>query len=241
MSTVKEKNKEQRGGEPNTVGKFVPITVNVPPFRWSGQEKTIVTVIGRTLRSKGNSAKLFYTGSQRERKLLSNHRSWRCKAGFTKVIGLMVYRMGVPGVGMEGSVDRNKKRGWSATLTMLLALILLVGMTKIHAMVAEYGSEQEWADELKFEHEVIPSRRLSELELHQEAQRRMVLEQEYSRRILATSGGYYIGYGALSASRVSCPPRSGRSYYTRRCNSASGPVRPYSRGCSTISRCARDG
>ncbi|EEF52385.1 conserved hypothetical protein [Ricinus communis] len=28
---------------------------------------------------------------------------------------------------------------------------------------------------------------------------------------------YYISYGALSANRVPCPPRSGRSYYTHDC------------------------
>ncbi|KAJ9564281.1 hypothetical protein OSB04_000247 [Centaurea solstitialis] len=50
---------------------------------------------------------------------------------------------------------------------------------------------------------------------------------------------YYISYGALSANRVPCPPRSGRSYYTHNCWRARGPVRPYFRGCSTITRCRR--
>ncbi|BBN03212.1 protein MpRALF2 [Marchantia polymorpha subsp. ruderalis] len=54
------------------------------------------------------------------------------------------------------------------------------------------------------------------------------------------AGGYYISYGALTADNVNCPPQSGRSYYTTNCNSASGPVRPYERTCSTITRCARD-
>ncbi|KAH7848900.1 hypothetical protein Vadar_009882 [Vaccinium darrowii] len=48
---------------------------------------------------------------------------------------------------------------------------------------------------------------------------------------------YYISYGALSANRIPCPARSGRSYYTHNCYTASGPVRPYSRGCSAITRC----
>ncbi|KAK1439000.1 hypothetical protein QVD17_04815 [Tagetes erecta] len=65
---------------------------------------------------------------------------------------------------------------------------------------------------------------------------------------LSVSGGrsllwwrmrYYISYGALSANRVPCPPRSGRSYYTQNCWKATGPVHPYSRGCSTITRCRR--
>ncbi|XP_008784189.2 protein RALF-like 34 [Phoenix dactylifera] len=50
---------------------------------------------------------------------------------------------------------------------------------------------------------------------------------------------YYISYGALSANRVPCPPRSGRSYYTHNCYRARGPVRPYHRGCSAITRCRR--
>ncbi|XP_078435035.1 protein RALF-like 34 [Wolffia australiana] len=48
---------------------------------------------------------------------------------------------------------------------------------------------------------------------------------------------YYISYGALSADRVPCPPRSGRSYYTNSCYHARGGVNPYSRGCSAITRC----
>ncbi|KAG6543821.1 hypothetical protein Mapa_014661 [Marchantia paleacea] len=66
------------------------------------------------------------------------------------------------------------------------------------------------------------------------------LDSEVTRRMLASSG-YYVGYGALTANRVPCPPQSGRSYYTPGCSTASGPVRPYTRGCSTITRCQRDG
>nr|DAD41260.1 TPA_asm: hypothetical protein HUJ06_015583 [Nelumbo nucifera] len=50
---------------------------------------------------------------------------------------------------------------------------------------------------------------------------------------------YYISYGALSANRIPCPPRSGRSYYTHNCYKARGPVHPYTRGCSKITRCRR--
>ncbi|KAL8473219.1 hypothetical protein ACS0TY_029481 [Phlomoides rotata] len=50
---------------------------------------------------------------------------------------------------------------------------------------------------------------------------------------------YYISYGALSANRIPCPPRSGRSYYTHNCYRARGPVHPYTRGCSAITRCRR--
>ncbi|XWS25596.1 hypothetical protein CRYUN_Cryun27aG0081400 [Craigia yunnanensis] len=50
---------------------------------------------------------------------------------------------------------------------------------------------------------------------------------------------YYISYGALSANRIPCPPRSGRSYYTRNCFKAREPANPYIRGCSRITRCRR--
>ncbi|KAB1214704.1 Protein RALF-like 34 [Morella rubra] len=50
---------------------------------------------------------------------------------------------------------------------------------------------------------------------------------------------YYISYGALAANRIPCPPRSGRSYYTHNCFKARGPVQPYTRGCSRITRCRR--
>ncbi|KMS95394.1 hypothetical protein BVRB_008520 [Beta vulgaris subsp. vulgaris] len=50
---------------------------------------------------------------------------------------------------------------------------------------------------------------------------------------------YYISYGALSANRVPCPPRSGRSYYTHNCFKTRTPANPYHRGCSCISRCRR--
>ncbi|KAK9713532.1 hypothetical protein RND81_06G033500 [Saponaria officinalis] len=62
---------------------------------------------------------------------------------------------------------------------------------------------------------------------------------EVYRRSLHWKKMYYISYGALSANRVPCPPRSGRSYYTHDCFRATGPVHPYARGCSCITRCRR--
>lgn len=64
---------------------------------------------------------------------------------------------------------------------------------------------------------------------------------ELMRRQLlqSSSDGSYIGYGALTGDNVPCPPQSGRSYYTPNCQSATGPVNPYTRGCSSITRCAR--
>ncbi|CAJ2646180.1 unnamed protein product [Trifolium pratense] len=66
------------------------------------------------------------------------------------------------------------------------------------------------------------------------------IDSDLSRRSLFWSRvKYYISYGALSANRIPCPPRSGRSYYTHKCYEARGPVHPYSRGCSAITRCRR--
>ncbi|ERN08659.1 hypothetical protein AMTRI_Chr11g98970 [Amborella trichopoda] len=66
-------------------------------------------------------------------------------------------------------------------------------------------------------------------------------EGEWARRSLYWRiVHYYISYGALSANRIPCPPRSGRSYYTHNCYKARGPVRPYHRGCNAITGCSRD-
>ncbi|KAJ7952846.1 Rapid ALkalinization Factor [Quillaja saponaria] len=56
----------------------------------------------------------------------------------------------------------------------------------------------------------------------------------FDRRSLFWRRTYYISYGALSANRIPCPARSGRSYYTHNCFKARGPVHPYTRGCSVI-------
>ncbi|CAM6123529.1 unnamed protein product [Calypogeia fissa] len=55
----------------------------------------------------------------------------------------------------------------------------------------------------------------------------------------AAGSGDYIGYGVLTAGYVPCPPQTGRSYYTSNCQSTTAPVNPYTRGCSTITLCAR--
>ncbi|KAK4771583.1 hypothetical protein SAY87_032115 [Trapa incisa] len=57
------------------------------------------------------------------------------------------------------------------------------------------------------------------------------LDSESSRRILATSN--YISYGALQRNTVPCS-RRGASYYNCR---PGAPSNPYSRGCSSITRC----
>ncbi|XP_038900702.1 protein RALF-like 34 [Benincasa hispida] len=65
------------------------------------------------------------------------------------------------------------------------------------------------------------------------------LEQDPRRSLFWRRVHYYISYGALAANRIPCPPRSGRPYYTHNCYKARGPVNPYSRGCSAITRCRR--
>ncbi|CAI0424517.1 unnamed protein product [Linum tenue] len=66
---------------------------------------------------------------------------------------------------------------------------------------------------------------------------------EERRSLYWSSGGggsrYHISYGALSANRVPCPPRSGRSYYTNNCHTTKQPANPYQRGCSCIVHCRR--
>ncbi|XP_031281051.1 protein RALF-like 33 [Pistacia vera] len=57
------------------------------------------------------------------------------------------------------------------------------------------------------------------------------MDSEINRRILATSN--YISYGALQRNTVPCS-RRGASYYN--CQNG-GQANPYSRGCSSISRC----
>lgn len=59
------------------------------------------------------------------------------------------------------------------------------------------------------------------------------MDSESHRRILATTR--YISYGALSRNSVPCS-RRGASYYNCR---PGAQANPYSRGCSTITRCRR--
>ncbi|KAJ0035346.1 hypothetical protein Pint_24537 [Pistacia integerrima] len=59
------------------------------------------------------------------------------------------------------------------------------------------------------------------------------MDSEINRRILATRR--YISYGALRRNTVPCS-RRGASYYNCR---HGGQANPYSRGCSTITRCRR--
>lgn len=60
------------------------------------------------------------------------------------------------------------------------------------------------------------------------------MDSESHRRILQNNRRY-ISYGALSRNNVPCS-RRGASYYNCR---SGGQANPYTRGCSTITRCRR--
>ncbi|GAU26031.1 hypothetical protein TSUD_224920 [Trifolium subterraneum] len=119
-------------------------------------------------------------------------------------------------------------------LTLILLLCLFLSLnTNIDAQIEEttlnlMSDGLEWPTTMSH---------YSELETNNEEQD---IDSDFSRRSLFWSRvKYYISYGALSANRIPCPPRSGRSYYTHKCYEARGPVHPYSRGCSAITRCRR--
>ncbi|KAJ6872156.1 protein RALF-like 34 [Populus alba x Populus x berolinensis] len=61
----------------------------------------------------------------------------------------------------------------------------------------------------------------------------------HGRSLHGRAKHYYVSYGALSANRVPCPARSGRSYYTHNCFRSRGQANPYTRGCSCITHCRR--
>ncbi|GMJ08729.1 ralf-like 34, RAPID ALKALINIZATION FACTOR 34 [Hibiscus trionum] len=131
----------------------------------------------------------------------------------------------------------------SSLLTKLLFPLLIthivLSTSKLHAQVEETslklaGDALEWQLPMSF---------YTDLDDEEEADAEIddgEGENVYGRRSLFWKRmRYYISYGALSANRIPCPPRSGRSYYTHNCFNAHGPVHPYSRGCSRITRCRR--
>lgn len=115
-----------------------------------------------------------------------------------------------------------------------LCLIILLSLT--HATVAVVGT----ANQLSLLPDDMATSIYNDLdEIYGEDDEDDDLSVSSRRSLLWRRMRYYISYGALSANRVPCPPRSGRSYYTHNCWKARGPAHPYSRGCSTITRCRR--
>ncbi|XVE87114.1 hypothetical protein DITRI_Ditri18aG0090200 [Diplodiscus trichospermus] len=123
-------------------------------------------------------------------------------------------------------------------LLHLFITYIVISSSEAEAQVEETGLNLmrdglEWPVSMSF---------YSDLNDNEEADEEIDDEEEsgYSRRSLFWKRmRYYISYGALSANRIPCPPRSGRSYYTHNCFKAHGPVHPYTRGCSRITRCRR--
>ncbi|KAK9054093.1 hypothetical protein SSX86_025170 [Deinandra increscens subsp. villosa] len=120
-------------------------------------------------------------------------------------------------------------------ITLFLLILVLVSLTRASraadvAMVDLSGDEIDWPTPSTSIYDGI-----DEIEIEEED----ALAGGGRRSLMWSRMRYYISYGALSANRVPCPPRSGRSYYTHDCWRARGPVRPYTRGCSAITRCRR--
>ncbi|KAL9229768.1 hypothetical protein vseg_005201 [Gypsophila vaccaria] len=115
------------------------------------------------------------------------------------------------------------------SLKTLITFTCLVVHIYFHVSTAEAQTYTNWSDASAVPMSAHPTE--GDTYYAQVVQRRRVL---YWKTIED-----YISYGALSANRVMCPPRSGRSYYTHDCLFARGPAHPYSRGCSSITRCRR--
>ncbi|KAB1220212.1 Protein RALF-like 34 [Morella rubra] len=128
--------------------------------------------------------------------------------------------------------DQDSKGVSSMAFPFLKVLLVLFMIVSIEAQVdhttfrLRSTDALEWPWTLSFQSEFS----------REEGQDGSVLDRRF---LWGEAMHYYISYGALSANRVPCPPRSGRSYYTHNCFGARGPVRPYTRGCSTITHCRR--
>uniref|UniRef100_A0A6N2M1M4 Protein RALF-like 34 n=2 Tax=Salix viminalis TaxID=40686 RepID=A0A6N2M1M4_SALVM len=122
------------------------------------------------------------------------------------------------------------------TFTIFLSTIFLAFSPRIQAQVAGTSLEAmsdalEWPMSMYFDESSEIDDGLVGFEDGEESSRR--------RSLLWGRTHYYISYGALSADRIPCPARSGRSYYSHNCFNSKTPVNPYSRGCSRITRCRR--
>ncbi|CAM6109837.1 unnamed protein product [Calypogeia fissa] len=151
---------------------------------------------------------------------------------------------------IRGEMQRG---GISSKFKLMVSItILLIGVERMHAFVESAQTGRRVSDDFMVETrtsvQLGQSSSLSHLQSSNEGStggllqgRESVVEGELARRreLFSAAALLYISYGVLSAGHTPCPPRSGRSYYTPNCNSATGPVRPYRRGCSRISRCAR--
>ncbi|KAK1422031.1 hypothetical protein QVD17_24872 [Tagetes erecta] len=117
-------------------------------------------------------------------------------------------------------------------ITLILLLISLTRSSRADAALTDPSMELDWHSSPISTYDAI-----DEIEIDNDDDDDITVAGR--RSLFWKRMRYYISYGALSANRVPCPPRSGRSYYTHDCWRARGPVHPYTRGCSAITRCRR--
>ncbi|XP_021714317.1 protein RALF-like 34 [Chenopodium quinoa] len=126
----------------------------------------------------------------------------------------------------------------SSKLLLIFSLLFIISYITLHVEAQIHDIGFDWASSSAMSSAMMYSSGGEELDLDLEVDLDDV-DVESRRSLYWKRKVYYISYGALSANRVPCPPRSGRSYYTHNCFAAHGPANPYSRGCSCITRCRR--
>lgn len=136
--------------------------------------------------------------------------------------------------------------GFSSAFVTILFVFLHVFFQPVHVHAGEADLENADSNELVSDYDsldwaasTVSAYPFGTMEEEDEGAEVGMNSNESSRRSLLWRMHYFISYGALSANRVPCPPRSGRSYYTHNCYRARGPAHPYHRSCSAIARCRR--
>ncbi len=142
--------------------------------------------------------------------------SFVCLVWFFFCCGFLVGEMSLSGI-----MQQQQQPILLCMLVVVLSLLLLCAHTE---------SAMDWSSS--------STSMVTELLSSSKEQYDEIESSSVTRRMLANSP-FFISYGSLSADRIPCPAGSGRSYYTNNCAAATGPARPYTRGCSAITLCAR--
>ena len=130
----------------------------------------------------------------------------------------------------SGTEEREAKMGGSSAFVVLIGAILA-----LHIALASSAVDFSGGDLNQFQLDWIPARSACDGSIAEcLAGEEFEMDSEINRRVLATKK--YISYGALSRNTVPCS-RRGSSYYN--CQHGGGQANPYTRGCSTITRCRR--